>query len=186
MQCAYLRPLESPQEEEMATRTVDTDSVVLSKLPIWWILHISSCFAELVTFSAREESADLLPVWCRGLGDDLDGDVDLSRGRDRTTGLQTWDLSKILHRRIFRLKLLHHSFHLISTVLAIKNTNKWVKMGKSTPLAKILHCCRHGQIPPLALMIWRKKTSILWWCQSDYLRKRSMFCRSDDLKKEKK
>ena len=53
--CAYLRPLESPQEEEMATRSVDTDTVVLSRLPIWWILHISSCCAELVTFSAREE-----------------------------------------------------------------------------------------------------------------------------------
>ena len=60
--CAYLRPLESPQEEEMATRTVDTDSVVLSRLSIWWILHISSCCAELVTFSAREERSDLLPV----------------------------------------------------------------------------------------------------------------------------
>ena len=53
---------------------------------IWWILHISSCCAELVTFSAREERSDLLPVWCRGLGDDLDEDVDLSRGRDWTTG----------------------------------------------------------------------------------------------------
>ena len=84
--CAYLRPLESPQEEEMATRSVDTDTVVLSRLPIWWILHISSCCAELVTFSAREERSDLLPVWCRGLGDDLDEDVDLSRGRDPTTG----------------------------------------------------------------------------------------------------
>ena len=60
--CAYLRPLESPQQEEMATRTVDTDTVVLSRLPIWWILHISSSCAELVTFSAREERTDLLPV----------------------------------------------------------------------------------------------------------------------------
>ena len=84
--CAYLKPLESPQEEEMATRSVDTDTVVLSRLPIRWILHISSCCAELVTFSAREERSDLLPVWCRGLGDDLDEDVDLSRGSDWTTG----------------------------------------------------------------------------------------------------
>ena len=53
---------------------------------IWWILHISSCCAELVTFSAREERSDLLPVWCRGLGDDLDEDVDLSRGSNWTTG----------------------------------------------------------------------------------------------------
>ena len=28
---------------------------------------------------------------------------------------QTWNLSKILHRRIFRLKILHRQFHLIST-----------------------------------------------------------------------
>ena len=65
---------------------------------------------------------------------------------------QTWNLSKILHRRIFGLKILHHQFHLISTVLVRKNTKKWVKMEKFTPLAKMLHCrrhWRHGQIPPL-------------------------------------
>ena len=33
---------------------------------------------------------------------------------------QTWNLSKILHRRIFRPKILHRQFHLISTVLVIK------------------------------------------------------------------
>ena len=39
---------------------------------------------------------------------------------------QTWNLSKNLHRRIFRLKILHHQFHLISTVLVGKNTkNEW-------------------------------------------------------------
>ena len=36
--------------------------------------------------------------------------------------VQTWNLSKILHRRIFRLKILHCQFHLISTVLVRKNT----------------------------------------------------------------
>ena len=35
---------------------------------------------------------------------------------------QTWNLSKILHRWIFGLKILHHQFHLISTVLVRKNT----------------------------------------------------------------
>ena len=35
---------------------------------------------------------------------------------------QTWNLSKILHRRIFRLKILQRQFHLISTVLVRKNT----------------------------------------------------------------
>ena len=40
--------------------------------------------------------------------------------------LQTWKLSKNLHRRIFGLKILHHQFHLISTVLVRKNTkNEW-------------------------------------------------------------
>ena len=40
--------------------------------------------------------------------------------------MQTWNLSKILHCRIFRLKLLHCQFHLISTVLVRKNTkNEW-------------------------------------------------------------
>jgi len=36
--------------------------------------------------------------------------------------MQTWNMSKILHRRIFRLKILHHQFHLILTVLVRKNT----------------------------------------------------------------
>ena len=35
---------------------------------------------------------------------------------------QTWNLSKILHRRIFILKILQRQFHLISTVLVRKNT----------------------------------------------------------------
>ena len=40
--------------------------------------------------------------------------------------MQTWNLSKILHRRIFRLKILHRQFHLILTVLVRKNTkNEW-------------------------------------------------------------
>ena len=41
---------------------------------------------------------------------------------------QTWNLSKILYRRIFRLKILHRQFHLIFTVLVRKNTKivwKW-------------------------------------------------------------
>ena len=42
------------------------------------------------------------------------------------TSDQTWDLSKILHPRNFRLKLLHHQFHLISTVVVIKTQkNEW-------------------------------------------------------------
>ena len=42
--------------------------------------------------------------------------------------LQTWNLSKILHRRIFWLKILHRQFHLISTVKVRKtqkNECKW-------------------------------------------------------------
>ena len=35
---------------------------------------------------------------------------------------QTWNLSKNLHRRISRIKILHRQFHLISTVLVGKNT----------------------------------------------------------------
>ena len=39
---------------------------------------------------------------------------------------QTWNLSKIFHCRIFRLKIVHRQFHLILTVLVRKNTtNEW-------------------------------------------------------------
>ena len=65
--------------------------------------------------------------------------------------MQTWNLSKNLHRRIFRLKILHRQFYLISTVLVRKKHKKWVKMEKFTLLAKILHCRWHWQIPPLAI-----------------------------------
>ena len=41
---------------------------------------------------------------------------------DNIEQFQTWNLSKILHRRIFRPKILHRQFHLISTVLVRKNT----------------------------------------------------------------
>ena len=41
----------------------------------------------------------------------------------------TSNLSKILHRRIFRLKILHRPFHLISTVL-VRKTQKMSENGK--------------------------------------------------------
>ena len=44
--------------------------------------------------------------------------------------LQTWNLSKILHRRIFRLKILHRQFHLILTVLVRKKTQKMSENGE--------------------------------------------------------
>ena len=43
---------------------------------------------------------------------------------------QTWDLSKILHRRNFRLKLLHRQCHLISKVLVIKKFKKMSENGE--------------------------------------------------------
>ena len=43
--------------------------------------------------------------------------------------LQTWNLSKILHRRIFWLKILHRQFHLILTVL-VKKTQKMSENGE--------------------------------------------------------
>ena len=53
--------------------------------------------------------------------------IDGRNNEKKTHGyLQTWNLSKILHRRIFWLKILHRQFHLISTVLVRKNTkNEW-------------------------------------------------------------
>ena len=52
----------------------------------------------------------------------------------RTSGLpvqvQTWNLSKNLHHRIFGLKILHHKFHLISTALVGKKTQKMSENGE--------------------------------------------------------
>ena len=62
-----------------------------------WHWRVDCCpFGGFCTYSPVEQNwwhsppersdTDLLPVWCRGLGDDLDEDVDLSRGRHWTTG----------------------------------------------------------------------------------------------------
>ena len=53
-----------------------------------------------------------------GENDDDDNNVDADGDN------QTWNLSKNLHRRIFGLKILHHQFHLISTVLIRKKKQK--------------------------------------------------------------
>ena len=49
---------------------------------------------------------------------------------------QTWNLSKILHRRIFRLEILHRQFHLISTDL-VKQPAKMRRgnTGQARPVA---------------------------------------------------
>ena len=95
--------------------------------------------------------------------------------RPLTNVEQTWNLSKNLHRWIFRLKILHHQFYLISTVLVRKKHKKWVKMEKFTQLAKILHCrrhWRHWQIPPLLGELVGRAWNICklclkwWWMQS--------------------
>ena len=68
---------------------------------------------------------------------------------------QTWNLSKILYRRIFRPKILHRQFHLISTVLVIKtqknewkwrNLHRWQKFytAASGDGMDKFHLCQHG------------------------------------------
>ena len=47
-----------------------------------------------------------------------------------TTPKQTWNLSKILHCQIFRIKNLHRKFHLILTVLVRKKTQKMSENGE--------------------------------------------------------
>ena len=55
---------------------------------------------------------------CKGAGIQCCQLVRQNRGR------QTWNLSKILHRRIFRLKILHRQFHQISTILVLSKNTK--------------------------------------------------------------
>ena len=135
---------------------------------------LASNLSEKRTLSSDEEEDEnsdrgnggrQVPAWLASLkskwvggpdGGDYDHDGDhYSLSASNITSLvqmHTWNLSKNLHRRIFRLKILHRQFHLISTVLVGKKHKKWVKMEKFTPLAKILHCrrqWRHGQISPL-------------------------------------
>ena len=45
-------------------------------------------------------------------------------------------MSKKLHRRIFRLKILHRQFHLISTVLVKKKTQKMSEIWEIYPAGK--------------------------------------------------
>ena len=68
-------------------------------------------------------------------------------GLNCCTVSQTWNLSKNLHRRIFRLKILHCQFHLISTVLVGKKTQKMSENGEiytaasSNGMDKFHLCC---------------------------------------------
>ena len=48
---------------------------------------------------------------------------------------QTWNLSKNLHRRISRIKILHRQFHLISTVL-VGTTQKMSENGEINTAGK--------------------------------------------------
>ena len=66
------------------------------------------------------------------------------------SGRQTWNLSKILHRRIFRLKILHRQFHLILTVL-----EKTQKMSENR---EIYTAGKYFTLPP-ALTAWTNSTS---------------------------
>ena len=65
--------------------------------------------------------------------------------------MQTWNLSKILHRRIFRLKILYRQFHLILTVL-VRKTQKMSENGE------IYTAGKNFTLPP-ALTAWTNSTS---------------------------
>merc|ERR1712004_129501 len=65
---------------------------------------------------------------------------------------QTWNLSKNLHRRIFRLKILHRQFYLISTVLVRKKTQKMSENGE------IYTAGKNFTLPP-AVTAWTNSTS---------------------------
>ena len=64
---------------------------------------------------------------------------------------QTWNLSKNLHSRILRLKILHRQFHLISTFLVGKNT-------KVSENGEIYSAGKKFTLPP-ALTAWTNSTS---------------------------
>ena len=68
--------------------------------------------------------------------------------------IQSWILSKNLHRRIFRLKILHCHFNLISTVLVGK---KHKQMSKNW---EIYTAGKNFTKPP-ALAAWTNSTSAL-------------------------
>ena len=69
---------------------------------------------------------------------------------------QTWNLSKNLHCWIFRLKILHRQFYLISTVLERKKTQKMSENGE------IYTAGKNFTLPP-ALTGWTNSTSGCDW-----------------------
>ena len=78
--------------------------------------------------------------------------IDGRNNEKKTHGyLQTWNLSKILHRRIFRQKILHRQFHLISTIL-VRKTQKMSENGEVYTAGK------NFTLPP-ALTGWTNSTS---------------------------
>ena len=72
---------------------------------------------------------------------------------------QTWDLSKILHHRIFRPKILHPYFYRISTVLVIRTPkNEWKWRHSKNLLCR--RQWRQWQISPLLSNISCKSIEI--------------------------
>ena len=65
---------------------------------------------------------------------------------------QTWNLSKNLHRRILRLKILHRQFHLILTVLVGKTQKK-------SENGEIYSAGKNFTLLP-ALTAWKNSTSV--------------------------
>ena len=95
--------------------------------------------------------------------------------RDCARFKKTWVLSKILHCRIFRPKILHCQFHLISTVLVIKAQKMsengeiytaWTNLTSGFKLQEVdlmssFKCCL--TIFLLFLQRWRKIWARAYW-----------------------
>ena len=72
---------------------------------------------------------------------------------------QTWNLSKNLHRRIFRLKILHRQYHLISTFLVGKNTKHEWKWRNLQRWQKFYAAAGSDGMDKIHLCVYLKKSS---------------------------
>ena len=122
----YLRPMEAPQGRFLVTTSRHPSSsgapsrlllTPLYTIMVVQLLTINEINTGGITFTCTHIYSILCTLYIQLQNHSLKQAFMLL-----FSSFQTWNLSKILHSRIFRKKILHRQFHLILTVLVRKNT----------------------------------------------------------------
>ena len=156
------QPLCSKSEKSLVLGPNVSSQICNKLLPTWSSLSTSATVTTSTSFELASSHARVTSI-------------KFTKQEWVSQSVQTWNLSKKLHRRIFRLKILHRQFHLISTVLVRKNTknewkwrnlHRWQKFytAAGTDGMDKFHLCPpqpHPLFDPTVGIIWHLKPSTI-------------------------